>query len=196
MIGVYKIENIYSGRVYIGSSKNIDKRWKAHRNSLRNFRHENIRLQQDYSKDVNCYSYSIIEECEERDLLEREKFWIKHFSDNSYNIQFNDKVRTGNNLRNDEFMIRCFEVLKKVNEKNIIGCFYLDELAEFLNTTEYSLKTAIDQLWHFNFKVNNLYIRNDIFLGEEVVTFCSYDIEKWEDTTFIDYSIEVLKESV
>lgn len=29
--GIYKIENKESGKVYIGSSKNIEKRWEAHR---------------------------------------------------------------------------------------------------------------------------------------------------------------------
>ena len=28
--GIYKIENKESGKVYIGSSKNIEKRWEAH----------------------------------------------------------------------------------------------------------------------------------------------------------------------
>jgi predicted GIY-YIG superfamily endonuclease len=34
IIGIYKIENIETGIVYIGSSTNIKSRWKTHRHSL------------------------------------------------------------------------------------------------------------------------------------------------------------------
>lgn len=36
MIGIYKIENTVNGKVYIGQSVDIKKRWKAHRSELCN----------------------------------------------------------------------------------------------------------------------------------------------------------------
>ena len=43
--GIYKIENKENGKVYIGSSKNIEKRWEAHEVGLKNKRHHNAKLQ-------------------------------------------------------------------------------------------------------------------------------------------------------
>ncbi len=37
MIGIYKITNIINGKVYIGKSTNIEKRWNAHRTKLTSF---------------------------------------------------------------------------------------------------------------------------------------------------------------
>ena len=36
MIGIYKIENIINNKVYIGSSNNIERRWKEHKRLLNN----------------------------------------------------------------------------------------------------------------------------------------------------------------
>lgn len=48
MQGVYKIENINNGRVYIGSSKDIEKRWQEHLDALAAGTHHSYKLQKDY----------------------------------------------------------------------------------------------------------------------------------------------------
>lgn len=37
MIGIYKIENLINGKVYIGQSKDIKKRWNEHRKISQKF---------------------------------------------------------------------------------------------------------------------------------------------------------------
>ena len=37
--GIYKIENIINNKIYIGSSKNIIKRFNQHKYELRNYNH-------------------------------------------------------------------------------------------------------------------------------------------------------------
>lgn len=46
--GVYLIENIKNGIVYIGSSKHMKKRWIAHESSLNRGLHHNYKLQKDW----------------------------------------------------------------------------------------------------------------------------------------------------
>ena len=53
MQGVYKIENINNGKKYIGSSKDIEKRFYQHRRNLENKTHHSIKLQHAWSKANN-----------------------------------------------------------------------------------------------------------------------------------------------
>lgn len=46
--GVYVIENAITGRFYVGSSKDVPRRWRAHRIDLRKDRHGNSRMLADY----------------------------------------------------------------------------------------------------------------------------------------------------
>lgn len=62
MIGVYRIKNIVNNKIYIGSSKDIEKRWKRHRYELKNNKHHSPTLQRDwneYGKDN--FIFSILE---------------------------------------------------------------------------------------------------------------------------------------
>ena len=43
--GIYKITNKVDGKFYIGSSKNLHKRWLSHRSELRRNHHCNQHLQ-------------------------------------------------------------------------------------------------------------------------------------------------------
>jgi len=60
-MGVYRITG--PGRVYIGSSDNIPRRWKSHLSQLRGMRHHNYRLQAAWNKHGEAaFEFSVIEE--------------------------------------------------------------------------------------------------------------------------------------
>lgn len=88
--GVYQIKNTVNNKIYIGSSKHINKRWKEHINSLNNNCHCNSYLQKDWNKyGKDAFEFSVLENTEE--YLEREQYYLdslKPFSytDNGYNI--------------------------------------------------------------------------------------------------------------
>lgn len=76
--GVYVIRNVRSGRVYVGSSKNIPKRWSAHKTLLRQGRHHSPFLQNAWNSHGEfAFEFKIIEAVEiASDLFGREQFWI------------------------------------------------------------------------------------------------------------------------
>ena len=88
--GIYKIENILDGKIYIGSSKNLKQRLNSHKRELKNNKHVNKRLQNAYNKygDNNFY-YEIVEFVEESSLLEREQHHIDVNKSYDRNLGYN-----------------------------------------------------------------------------------------------------------
>lgn len=88
--GVYKITNLVNGKIYVGSSKDINKRWYQHKNSLTNDTHGNLHLQNAWNKyGGQNFKFEIIEECEPSVQFEREQFYLNElnpFDGNGYNI--------------------------------------------------------------------------------------------------------------
>lgn len=52
--GIYKIENILNGKVYIGSSSNIENRIAQHKQDLKRNRHHSFKLQNDFN-EFGCF---------------------------------------------------------------------------------------------------------------------------------------------
>lgn len=82
MIGIYKIENLINHKVYIGQSIQLSARWRNHKNnvynsSLATYEYPLYRAMRKYG--INNFEFSIIEECSEEDLDERECYWIKQY---------------------------------------------------------------------------------------------------------------------
>lgn len=90
MQGVYKIENIHTGKMYVGSSVNIEKRWKEHMRMLESGTHHSTKLQRAWNKanDKSIFQFTTIEEVvNECDLFLREQYWIDYYDayQNGYN---------------------------------------------------------------------------------------------------------------
>ena len=95
MIGIYKIENSINGKVYVGSSFNILKRWESHRRSLLKNEHHSVKLQRAYRKHgLDIFKFEIIEESSKQELIEKEQYYIDSF--NSFNKGYNCSPIAGN----------------------------------------------------------------------------------------------------
>lgn len=98
MIGIYKITNNINGKVYIGQSRCIEKRWAKHRsapfnptdNSYNNPLYKSIR-----KNGLNNFIFEVIEECSVDNLNEREIYWIKYY--NSSNLEKGYNLTEGGN---------------------------------------------------------------------------------------------------
>lgn len=87
--GVYSIRNIKTDKRYIGCSKSIKRRWTEHKRRLLLNNHDNAHLQGAYNKyGPEMFEYSILEECPEDIMQEREEYWIAYYDskNNGYNM--------------------------------------------------------------------------------------------------------------
>ena len=78
MIGIYKIENKVKGKIYIGQSNNIQRRFQEHQTKGASSRIPVDVAIQKYGKDN--FTYTVIEETTIDKLNQAEEFWINYFN--------------------------------------------------------------------------------------------------------------------
>lgn len=115
MQGIYQIRNIKTGKVYIGSSKNIENRFGEHVRNLKKNKHHSNKLQRSWNKTKDkkkTFVFEILEEVIDKSLLkEREQYYIdlKDAYKNGYNCS--EKVD------NPKY---AFKNQKKVSKKKLL----------------------------------------------------------------------------
>jgi len=101
--GVYEIKCLNTGKVYVGQSTDIKKRWKEHKDLLNKAQHHNKRLQADWTlHGKEAFSFSIIQKhkpvphyCFDglvSNLIRMEKRYILQNKGRCYNIWLEDKT--------------------------------------------------------------------------------------------------------
>lgn len=83
MVGIYKITNKINGKVYIGQSKYIERRWNRHRSAAfnPNDHNYNIHLYRAIRKyGLENFSFEVLEECKVEELNEKEVYYIKLYN--------------------------------------------------------------------------------------------------------------------
>lgn len=83
--GIYQIRNIRNGKIYIGSSKNLDKRKYQHFRALKNKSHFNAYLQNAYNECSENFVFEILLICSEEMLTKYEQTFFD-FLDPDYNL--------------------------------------------------------------------------------------------------------------
>ena len=82
--GVYKIENILNGNIYVGSSKDIYGRWVQHKRDLRKGTHHSKHLQSAWNKyKEHNFKFDVIEITDSNkkvELFECEKKWYDYYN--------------------------------------------------------------------------------------------------------------------
>lgn len=84
MTGIYKITNMINGKSYIGQSIHIEQRWEEHLYKSSGCSLIKYALHK-YGKEN--FDFSIIEECQQTKLNEREQYWIQFYD--SFNSGYN-----------------------------------------------------------------------------------------------------------
>lgn len=98
MIGIYKITNNINGKIYIGQSNNIQRRFSEHQNRGAASRIPVDVAIQRYGKEN--FNFEIIEECSIEQLNQKETYWITYFNsiENGYNCSVGgDQQSIGSN---------------------------------------------------------------------------------------------------
>ena len=81
--GIYKVTNKINGKVYIGQSVDIGRRWRQHMTAKDDtYFHKAI---QKYG--VENFEWEVIEQCKKKDLDAREIYWIEYYD--SFNKGYN-----------------------------------------------------------------------------------------------------------
>ena len=96
IIGIYKITNTVTGDFYIGSSKDVKQRWRAHKCKSTWKNYPNIPMYLDMQRyGIDKFEFQILEEVEEGSLKEKEQYFIETLKPtyNNYNAKGLDTER-------------------------------------------------------------------------------------------------------
>ena len=92
MIGIYKITNKTNGKVYIGLSTQIEKRWISHRNSPFNPKdkdYESPLYRAIRKYGLENFTFDVLEECQICELSEKEIYYISLYDANNRDKGYN-----------------------------------------------------------------------------------------------------------
>lgn len=99
MIGIYKIENSINGKVYIGQSVDVDKRFKSHIRELRKGKHNNRFLQDDWNTfGEEAFTFELIKKCRSLYLNRNEKTYINEYDSTNREKGYNISKGLGKNM--------------------------------------------------------------------------------------------------
>ena len=89
MTGIYCIENNITHKKYVGLTKDMKSRWRAHRQKLKDGTHPNAKLLNAWRKyGETAFSFYVLEEVPKEQLQSAEIKWIKKLDTfhNGYNL--------------------------------------------------------------------------------------------------------------
>ena len=150
MIGIYKFTNKITGQSYIGQSKNLKRRFNTHKNNYNKIDRKTGKyvdgsyLHQMMRKyGFDNFSYEILEECAESDLLDREIYYIEKFntiSPNGYNLSAG-----GNNPHFMKLNAHIVESICVDLEHNLLS---VNEIGNKYNLNPYTISLInVGKLW-------------------------------------------------
>lgn len=87
MTGIYKITNQLTQEVYIGQSRNIERRIAYHKAASKRLNETTLLYRKIREYGIKNFSFEVIEECDIDKLDEREIYWISYY--NSYEKGYN-----------------------------------------------------------------------------------------------------------
>ncbi len=148
--GIYKIHNLKSGKIYIGSSRNIKSRLSDHKSALRNNRHGNIFLQRAFNRDgEENFVFEKLRSCAVDDLVRFEQRYLdiyqSYLPENGYNIcRIAESVATHGMTNSVEYGAWC-KMLSRCNNPDdpnykTVGGAGIKVCAEWLDSFEQFFK--------------------------------------------------------
>lgn len=91
--GIYQIRNLLNNKIYIGSTKDLERRCRFHFNALNRGKHENKYLQRAYNKQgKDNFIFEVIEFCNPEIRFEIEQYWINKYIGNVICYNLNEKA--------------------------------------------------------------------------------------------------------
>lgn len=143
---IYKITNKINDKVYIGqTSKTIKKRWQQHKcNSSKNYFGQVVLYQAINKYGIENFVIEPIEEIDNSQLDEREKYWIKYYDsyNNGYNATLGGKDITLYDLDEEQIIADYYKLKtgRKVAKKYNVDHGVIDQILNKNNIPRFSQK--------------------------------------------------------
>lgn len=123
--GIYKITNLINGHSYIGMSKNIEVRIREHySHGMNSKRKDNLDkpLYKAFKKyGLKAFKWEILEECKEKELKEKEIYWISYY--NTYEDRKHYNETPGGDIPGRNTVhVGDKHGMAKLTEKDVIFC--------------------------------------------------------------------------
>lgn len=94
--GIYKIENKINNCLYIGKTKDFNKRWIQHKSDAKLYKDKSLLHQAMRDYGIENFEFSIIEELSLEEYLEkgseRERYWIEYYNAYSNPNNYNETI--------------------------------------------------------------------------------------------------------
>ena len=91
--GIYQIRCRENGKIYVGSTVDLQARWRSHRRDLDNGVHVNPHLQSAWNRyGEKSFEFSVLEYVDENRLLVTEQLWIDKTGCTDQQVGFNIKL--------------------------------------------------------------------------------------------------------
>ena len=103
--GVYKITCTITNEFYIGSSVNMNNRYRHHKHDLNYNIHANVNLQRLWNEyNENRFTFEVIEYCNKEVLRDREQYYIDMYKDSGFlcNVSIDSKSIMGGRKHTEE----------------------------------------------------------------------------------------------
>ncbi len=88
---VYVIRHNITNRIYVGSSGNVDRRFRAHISALRRGEHKVEDMQADFDKYGEDYTFTIVDVIDRYEDRVKEYEWMKKYQSHIRGIGYNYK---------------------------------------------------------------------------------------------------------
>lgn len=156
--GIYKIQNNVTGKVYIGCSYNIEKRWKSHLYMLRKGTHHSTKLQNSWDMyGEESFKFEILEEValstDKQVLFELEEDLIDEYD--SFFGGYNCRISSAGVVYEADWLLEFKELSAKVEEPLKVVVWYCgDSFIVTLTEGEdyYQVNSGTFHLRHVNEK--------------------------------------------
>lgn len=116
MIGIYKITNQLNGKIYIGQSNDIIRRWNYYKNPPNSLGYKSLIIAAIQKYGIDNFKFEVIEECSVEELNVKEIYWIAFYDsyNNGYNLTRGGDHNIGESNPNADLTIEDVIIIRKI----------------------------------------------------------------------------------
>jgi len=187
MVGIYQIQNLINGKLYIGSSVNVNERICEHKRNLCNGHHENEHLQKSCDKyGIENFIFDIVETIRDKyNLLRAEQEWIDYYNKHGVEL-YNINPIAGSQLgfRHSDKTKKLYSITRRGNGNPMYGKEHSKETRKKIGLKSIGRKTK-GFLGHKHTEVSKLKISETILrnkgktVNEKIINYFEPSVALW-----------------